>query len=64
MLPMRLFAVRAFSAGNAAMFFLSAALFGAVFFMAQFRQTAQHHGPSTPGFGSCPGPPRCSSSLG
>lgn len=45
MLPMRMFAVRAFSAGNAAMFFLSAALFGAVFFMAQFLQTAQHHGP-------------------
>ncbi len=45
MLPMRLFGVRAFSAGNAAMFFLSASLFGAVFFMAQFLQTAQHHGP-------------------
>ena len=27
------------------MFFLCAALFGAVFFMAQFLQTAQHHGP-------------------
>jgi EmrB/QacA subfamily drug resistance transporter len=45
MLPLRLFSSRAFSAGNAAMFFLSGSLFGAVFFMAQFLQTAQHHGP-------------------
>ena len=45
MLPMGLFASRAFSSGNAAIFFLSAALYGAVFFMAQFLQTVQHHGP-------------------
>ncbi len=45
MLPMRLFASRPFSSGNAAIFFLSAALYGAVFFMAQFLQTVQHHGP-------------------
>lgn len=45
MLPMSLFASRRFSSGNAAIFFLTAALFGAVFFMAQFLQTAQHHGP-------------------
>jgi EmrB/QacA subfamily drug resistance transporter len=45
MLPMHLFTSRAFSAGNAAIFFLSGSLFGAVFFMAQFLQTAQHHGP-------------------
>jgi EmrB/QacA subfamily drug resistance transporter len=45
MLPMRLFRSRAFSAGNASVFFLTASLFGAVFFMAQFLQTAQHHGP-------------------
>ncbi len=45
MLPMRLFASRPFSSGNAAIFFLSASLFGAVFFMAQFLQTAQHDGP-------------------
>ena len=38
MLPMRLFAVRGFSAGNAATFLLSASLFSAVFFMAQFQQ--------------------------
>jgi EmrB/QacA subfamily drug resistance transporter len=45
MLPMRLFRSRAFSSGNASIFFLTASLFGAVFFMAQFLQTAQHHGP-------------------
>jgi EmrB/QacA subfamily drug resistance transporter len=45
MLPMRFFRSRAFSSGNAATFFLFASLFGAVFFMAQFLQTAQHHGP-------------------
>jgi EmrB/QacA subfamily drug resistance transporter len=45
MLPMRLFASRPFSSGNAAIFFLSTSLYGAVFFMAQFLQTAQHHGP-------------------
>jgi EmrB/QacA subfamily drug resistance transporter len=45
MLPMRLFGSRAFSAGNTAVFFLTASLFGAVFFMAQFLQTAQGHGP-------------------
>jgi EmrB/QacA subfamily drug resistance transporter len=44
-LPMRLFRSRAFSSGNASVFFLTASLFGAVFFMAQFLQTAQHHGP-------------------
>jgi EmrB/QacA subfamily drug resistance transporter len=39
MLPMRLFGSRAFSAGNAAVFFLNASMTGAVFFMAQFQQT-------------------------
>jgi EmrB/QacA subfamily drug resistance transporter len=45
MLPMRFFRSRAFSAGNAATFFLFAALFGAVFFFAQFLQTALGYGP-------------------
>jgi EmrB/QacA subfamily drug resistance transporter len=40
MLPPRLFASRSFSAGNAAIFFLNAALTGALFFSAQFFQTA------------------------
>jgi EmrB/QacA subfamily drug resistance transporter len=39
MLPMRLFAARAFSAGNAANFLYSASLYGTLFFMAQFFQT-------------------------
>jgi EmrB/QacA subfamily drug resistance transporter len=38
MLPMRLFAIRGFSAGNAVILFLNASLVGAVFFMAQFQQ--------------------------
>src|SRR3954447_2500765 len=45
MLPPELFRARAFSAGNAAAFFMFAPLYGAVFFMAQFLQTAQGHGP-------------------
>jgi len=39
MLPMRLFASRGFSAGNAAVFLWNASLTGAIFFMAQFLQT-------------------------
>jgi predicted MFS family arabinose efflux permease len=38
MLPMRLFAIRAFSAGNAVIFFMNASVTGAVFFLAQFLQ--------------------------
>ena len=38
MLPMRLFAARGFSAGNAVTFLLNASTTGAVFFMAQFLQ--------------------------
>ncbi len=45
MLPMRLFGSRAFSSGNAAIFFLWGSLSGAVFFTAQFLQTVQHHSP-------------------
>jgi EmrB/QacA subfamily drug resistance transporter len=45
MLPMGLFASRSFSAGNAATFLLSCALFGAVFFMAQFQQVSLGQGP-------------------
>jgi MFS family permease len=45
MLPLGLFRARAFSAGNAAIFFMTASLFGAVFFMAQFLQVAQGDGP-------------------
>ncbi len=45
MLPMRLFASRSFSAGNATSFLLSCALFAAVFFMAQFLQVGLGEGP-------------------
>ena len=38
MLPMRLFAIRGFSAGNAVAFLMYASITGAVFFMAQFLQ--------------------------
>lgn len=45
MVPMRLFRIRAFSAGNVAIFCLNASLTGALFFLAQFLQTAQGHSP-------------------
>jgi EmrB/QacA subfamily drug resistance transporter len=45
MLPMRFFRSRAFSAGNAAMFFTFASLFVGVFFFAQLLQTALAYGP-------------------
>ena len=45
MLPMAFFRSRAFSAGNAAIFLTFASLFTAVFFYAQFLQTALDHGP-------------------
>jgi MFS family permease len=49
MLPMRLFRSAAFAAPNAAGFFLTASLFGAVYFLAQFLQTAQGYGPLSAG---------------
>ena len=45
MLPPALFRERAFSAGNGAGFLMIAALFSAVFFLAQFLQTVQGNGP-------------------
>ena len=45
MVPMRFFGSRAFASGNAASFLYSASLYGTVFFMAQFLQTALGHGP-------------------
>jgi EmrB/QacA subfamily drug resistance transporter len=45
MLPMRLFASRGFSAGNAVIFFLNASITGAVFFMAQYQQVSQGQDP-------------------
>jgi len=49
MVPMRFFRSRAFSSANAANFMLFAAFNGAVFFMAQFLQTAQGYGPLAAG---------------
>ncbi len=45
MLPMRFFRSRAFSAGNAAIFFTFASLFGAVFLYAQLLQISLGYGP-------------------
>lgn len=45
MLPMRLFKSRGFSAGNAASFLFTAALYGTLFFVAQFLQTGQGYSP-------------------
>jgi EmrB/QacA subfamily drug resistance transporter len=45
MVPLSYFRSRAFSAGNAAGFFLTASLFGAVFFLAQFMQAVFGSGP-------------------
>jgi EmrB/QacA subfamily drug resistance transporter len=45
MVPMSFFRSRAFSAGNAAIFFTFASLFGTVFFYAQLLQTALGYGP-------------------
>ncbi|WP_210254923.1 DHA2 family efflux MFS transporter permease subunit [Methylocapsa sp. S129] len=49
MMPMRLFRIRAFAAGNAAMFLLNGALMGAIFFMAQFQQAALGQSPFAAG---------------
>jgi MFS family permease len=49
MLPLRLFRSRSFSAGNAAMFFLSATVTAAVFFTAQLFQVGQGLGPFAAG---------------
>jgi MFS family permease len=54
MLPMRLFRTRSFSAGNAAIFFCLASLFGAVFLMAQYMQAALGYGPLETGLRMLP----------
>jgi len=45
MVPMRLFRSRAFSSGIAASFLFYAAMYGTLFFLPQFLQVAQGHGP-------------------
>jgi hypothetical protein len=54
MLPLRLFSSRAFSAGNATIFFLNASLTGGVYLMAQFLQIGLGHGPLAAGLGMLP----------
>jgi EmrB/QacA subfamily drug resistance transporter len=49
MIPMRMFGSRAFSAANAACFLFTGALYGALFFNAQFLQTAQGFSPLAAG---------------
>ncbi|GAA2279803.1 DHA2 family efflux MFS transporter permease subunit [Actinomadura luteofluorescens] len=49
MVPMRLLRSRGFSAGNAAGLLMYAALYGSLFFMAQFLQTVLGAGPMTAG---------------
>jgi EmrB/QacA subfamily drug resistance transporter len=45
MVPLRLFGTRAFAAGNAAAFCLYASMYGVVFLLPQFLQTAQRNDP-------------------
>jgi EmrB/QacA subfamily drug resistance transporter len=54
MLPMRLFRSRAFSAGNATIFFLNASLTGGVYLTAQFLQVGLGHRPLAAGLGMLP----------
>ncbi|WP_222849180.1 DHA2 family efflux MFS transporter permease subunit [Trebonia kvetii] len=55
MMPLRLFRIRAYSAGNAACLCVFAVLFGLVFFMAQFLQTGLGYGPFGTGLRLLPG---------
>jgi MFS family permease len=55
MVPLRLFRVRAYAAGNAACLCVFAVLFGLVFFMAQFLQTGLGYGPFGAGLRLLPG---------
>jgi EmrB/QacA subfamily drug resistance transporter len=54
MLPMGFFRSRAFSAGNAAIFFVIASLFGSVFFFSQLLQTGLGYGPLDAGLRMLP----------
>jgi EmrB/QacA subfamily drug resistance transporter len=54
MVPLRLFRVRSFTAGNAATFFHASVVFGSVFLMAQFLQTAMGYDPLQAGIRMIP----------
>lgn len=49
MLPMRFFRLRAFATANPANFLVFASLYGTMFFLAQYFQTVQGHGPLVTG---------------
>ena len=55
MLPMRFFRDRAFSAANGASLFMYFGMFGSIFLLTQFFQTAQGSRRSSPEFASSPG---------
>ena len=55
MVPLGLFRIRAYAAGNAACLCIFAVLFGLVFFMAQFLQTGLGYGPLGAGLRLLPG---------
>ena len=61
MLPMRFFRDRAFSAANGASLFMYFGMFGSIFLLTQFFQTAQGYSPLEPGFAFSRGR-RCRSS--
>ena len=54
MLPLRFFRSRAFSAANAASLLMFFGMFGAIFLLAQFLQTAQGYGPLSAGLRTLP----------
>ena len=54
MLPMRLFASRAFSATNIASVLMFFGMFGSIFLLAQFLQTVQHYSPLSAGLRTLP----------
>ena len=54
MLPMRLFGIRAFAAGNAVAFLLTASLFGMVFLLSQYLQAGLGHSPLGAGLRTLP----------
>ena len=58
MLPLRFFRDRAFSAANGASLAMYFGMFGSIFLLSQFFQTAQGYSPFEAGLGCCPGP-RC-----
>jgi MFS family permease len=49
MVPLRLFAIRAFAAGNATTFLMSGAVFGAAFLVIQYAQLARGYSPLSTG---------------